>query len=370
MSERRAAAGARGTSILLAILASLPSCWTAALRTIPETQSRYDTLPDSALRRLAEARAHLDAGDAEAASPGLAALAGEYPANVPVGIWLQEAEIALAEAGGDLTELQDRYRKRAENDSTVTNLVLAARLEPDPHTARVLLDRAETLDPRCAWCPYGKAWLAARAGEWKEVEEEVARARFADPGHMPTLWLETWMLQRSGGISQAITSLSTWIERAAEDPRIDPRLVLEARLDQALLAVQDGDPKLARKLLAELEVEPRNQARAWMIEAGAAQALGDLAAALAAAVEAQRLAPGDLLPVVQQAMLHEIWLGDPEAAEKDWARALELSRADPALGSLLERMRARVRLERYAAARAAAAPDTPAAGRSDADRPE
>jgi len=71
---------------------------------------------------------------------------------------------------------------------------------------------------------------------------------------------------------------------------------------------------------------------------------------------------------VQQALLHELWLGDPAAAEADWARALELSRTDAALGSLLERVRARVRLERYAAARATAParpPDRPPAQPND-----
>src|SRR6185295_18200631 len=115
--------------------------------------------------------------------------------------------------------------------------------------------------------------------------------------------------------------------------------------------VVDGELKTAKSLLADLEGVPVDPARLRMIEAGAQQELGDASAALAAARQAELAKPDEILPIVQQALLHELWLGDPAAAEADWARALELSRTDAALGSLLERVRARVRLERYAAAR-------------------
>ena len=337
--------------------AALAGCWTPALHTIPETHTKYDSLPEPALSRLAAARADLEAGHAEDARSALDVLSAEFPDNIAVGACLQEAELAAAESGGEKPDLRDRYRKRAEEHPTVASLVLAARLEPDADKAVRLLDRAETEDPHCAWSSYGRAWLAARAGDWKEARDRVVRAKAADPGHMPTLWLETWMLARAGSPAQAITSLSTWIERARGDPRIDPRLVRDAELDRALLAVLEGDPKQARRYLAEIEDVPGTAARRRTIEAGADQELGEGAAALAAAKDAERVKPDDLLPAVQQALLHEIWLGDPVAAEADWKRALEISRSDSALGSLLERMRARVRLERSAAARA-----TPAQG--------
>jgi tetratricopeptide (TPR) repeat protein len=360
---------------LVLVAGILPSCWTAALRQIPDTHSVYDDLPSVALRRLAAARADLEQDRADAARYQLADLAAEFPQNIPIGIWLQEAEIALAgpgsEDGPEATGegvpdlLRERYRRRAEEErgaagpGSVASLVLAARVEPDPLAAEVLLDRAEKLDPRCAWCSYGRAFLAARAGDWAEVRARIARAKAADPGHMPTLWLETWMLSRSGNQTEAIVSLDTWIEAAREDPRIDPRLVSQARLDRALLAVLDDDPEDAREILAEIEGDERiDPARHAMIEAGAEQAIGEPEAALAAAQQAERLRPADLAPIIQQALLHEMWLDDPYAAEADWTRALALARSDPALGSLLERARARVRLERLAAARAAAAKGT------------
>jgi tetratricopeptide (TPR) repeat protein len=332
------------------------------LRSIPDTKSPYDTLPDLGLEHLAEARGDLASGDPAAACSVLSVLAAEFPQNIPVGICSQEAQIALAKDRGDATDLREAYRKRAEEDPSVANLVLAARLEPDSDKAVLLLDRAEKLDPHCAWPSYGKAWLAARVGDWKEVRDRILRAKATDPGHMPTLWLETWMLAREGGLPQAITSLTTWADRARDDPRIDPRLVLAADLDRALLAVLGSDPKLARNILADLKDTTIDPARRKMIEAGAEQELGDGPAAFTSASEAGRLNPDDLLPLVQQALLREVWLGDPRSAEADWKRVLEASKADPALSSLLERVRARVRLERIVLARGApsggaAAPD-------------
>jgi hypothetical protein len=50
-------------------------------------------------------------------------------------------------------------------------------------------------------------------------------------------------------------------------------------------------------------------------------------------------------------MLYDNWLDDPVAAEAAWARVLAMSRASPDLSTLLERMRARIRLERFQAQR-------------------
>lgn len=348
----------------------IPSCWTPALRTIPDTRSPYDVLPSKALDRLAKARELFARGEVASAEEAFRALAHEFPKNVPTAIWLQEAEIAAALPVDRSEELRERYRKLAEREPTPENLVLAARVEPDAEAARVLLERAGLLDRACPWPAYGRAWLAASAGDWAEVRRRTAEATAADPGHMPTLWLETWLLARSGGLPEAITSLGTWIEKARGDPRIDPRLVDAAVLDRALLAVLDSDPKLARELLSEVERAPVEPARKHMIEAGAYQELGDGTSALASAKKAEAAGAGELLPLVQQALLHEVWLGDPKAAEEDWKRALELSQAaapshnapsplppasqssSASIGSLVERVRARVKLERIAAARA------------------
>ena len=358
---RRLTRGAEGIALL--VLALSPSCWTPALRTIPDTRSPYDILPAQALDRLAKARDVFMRGEVASAEEAFRALAREFPTNLPAAIWLQEAEIASALPVDRSEELRERYRKLAESEPTAANLVLAARVEPDAEAARVLLERASILDRDCPWSFYGRAWLAASAGDWAEVRKRIAEAKAADPGHMPTLWLETWLVARSGGLPEAITSLETWVEKAREDPRIDPRLVDAAVLDRALLAVLDGDPKLARELLADLEGSAVEPGRKFMIEAGAHQELGDGTAALASARKAEKSAQGELLPLVQQALLQEIWLGDPKAAEVDWKRAIDLSEsptrgpvhgdASPvAIGTLLERVRARVKLERIAAARA------------------
>ncbi len=366
---------------LLFLLLVSHACWAPAIRSIPETRSTYDVLPSEALARLAAARDVFMRGEASAAEDAFRALAREFPKNLPIAVWLQEAEIASAQPVDRSEELRETYRKRAEQEPSAENLVLAARVEPDLQAARVLLERAGMLDKACPWAPYGRAWLAASAGEWSEVRKRIAEAKAADPGHMPTLWLETWLLARSGGLPEALTSLETWIEKARDDPRIDPRLVDAAVLDRALLAVLHGDPKLARTLLADVEGRPVDEGRKFMIEAGAEQELGNGADALASAKKAETAAANEILPIVQQALLHEVWLGDPIAAESDWKRALERSQtAAPAaahasgspggsssppqasIGSLIERVRARVKLERLAAARARA----PAAEGSEA----
>jgi len=366
------------------LLLFVAACWAPALRSIPETRSPYDVLPSEALERLAAARDLFMRGEAAAAEDAFRALAREFPKNLPIAVWLQEAEIASAQPVDRSEELRETYRKRAEEEPSAENLVLAARVEPDLQAARVLLERAGMLDKACPWSPYGRAWLAASAGEWSEVRKRIAEAKAADPGHMPTLWLETWLLARSGGLPEALTSLETWIEKARDDPRVDPRLVDAAVLDRALLAVLHDDPKLARSLLADVEGRPIDEGRMLMIEAGAQQELGNGADALASARKAEEAAQNEILPIVQQALLHEVWLGDPVAAEGDWKRALERSQTaasaaahihapgtstippQASIGSLIERVRARVKLERLAAARARA----PVATDAPAERPK
>src|SRR5205085_4714798 len=93
---------------------------------------------------------------------------------------------------------------------------------------------------------------------------------------------------------------------------------------------------------------------------------GDPQLALAAAEQAATLAPGELLPLVQQALLQELWMKDPAAADAAWTRVLALSKSSSDLSSMLERMRARVRLERHR--RTLDAPAPPAGARRTSSR--
>jgi predicted Zn-dependent protease len=354
------------------------ACWSTPVQHIPDSASVYDVPPPEPSLRFDAARRSQEAGHLDVARPILAELAREYPENLYVGIWLQELEVAAvlegaepatpsaapapparsapAKAAGSLRDprldaLRQRYRQEAEARPSVARWVLAARLESDDLAANLLLDRAQALDPRCAWTHYAKAWIAAGASRWPEVKAEIAAAKEADPGHMPTRWLDAWMLARGGGVREAISALQGWIEKADGDLRLDPRRVREAQVDLALLSVLDADPKRAREILEGLgdgEVDP---GRKWAAVAPTEQALDDEHEALAAAIRAEHAAPGEILPVVQQAILYESWLDDPGAAEAAWTRALALARGSSDLGALLERVRARVHVERLRAER-------------------
>jgi hypothetical protein len=346
----------------LAALVLAQGCWTSAARSLPRTHTRYDGLDDLATRELGVAREKIDAGRLEEARVALSALCRSHPDSIVLGMWLQEAEIAALSAGAPTTldagaasaldELRERYAERAAEEPSVARLVLAARLEPDEAHAEALLAAAEALDPRCAWIPYARAFLGARRSAWDDVRRQLEKAEKLDPGHMPTRWLACWMLARGGRVREAIVSLETWVDRAREDVRVDRRLVLEAELDLAVLQLLDGDAGRARSLLDDLESRGVLGARERMVEAATREALGDPQSALDAAKAAEELAPGEILPVVQQALLEELWLNDPAAAETAWTRVLALAKSSGELSGMLERVRARARLERFQVARA------------------
>jgi hypothetical protein len=138
----------------------IPSCWTPALRTIPETRSPYDVLPSKALDRLAKARDLFARGEVASAEESFRALAHEFPKNVPTAIWLQEADRAALPV--DRSEELRSGTEAAEREPTPENLV-AARVEPDAEAARVLLERAGLLDRACPWPAHGRACGGARA---------------------------------------------------------------------------------------------------------------------------------------------------------------------------------------------------------------
>jgi tetratricopeptide (TPR) repeat protein len=246
-----------------------------------------------------------------------------------------------------MEELRKLWRARAAAGGVV-ECVAAARLESDPDAARALLERAEGLDPRCAWVPYGRAFLAARANEWSEVDAQIERSVALDPGHLPTYWLESWKLARNGKSEQASAALALWVERARGDARIDAQLVLGAELDLAVLGVLAGEPKVAREWLDRLERQLPGESRALCARASAELALGHVDQALALAVEAHAAAPNALLPLVQQALIRQHWQKDTAGAEQAWGEVLTLARASPEFSALFEQLRARVELERRA----------------------
>jgi tetratricopeptide (TPR) repeat protein len=358
------------------------ACGGTSVRKLPPEQSRYDALDAEGLRGLREARALLASGHAEQAVAALGELRVQHAECVYLALWQEEAEISArglesvwpgaggsaapsAEQRAAIAELRQLWRSRAAESGggesgVVVELVAAARLEEQPADARALLDQAAALDPRCAWVPYARAFLAARENDWAEVDKQIARSIELDPGHLPTFWLESWTLARGGDPGKASEALSVWLERARNDARIDAQLLRGAELDLAVLSVIVGEPKVAREWLDKLESQLPGESRALCARACAEEALGHVEQALDLAQKAQAAAPNALLPLVQQALIWQYWKKDLERAEKTWGEVLTLARSSPELGALFERLRARVLLDRRARETTAAAP--PAAG--------
>lgn len=343
--------------VALFALASFTACGTPGPRSIPVTTSRYDALPEADRAEFTVARARLAAGEVHEARAAFQRLFEADPDNVMFGIWLQEADLRAtrAEMGDEAraaADLSRRFAEEANARPTAANCVLAARLCADAAEAESWLARAERAAPDCAWVPYARAFVAARASDWPVARRELERARELDPGHLWSWWLDAWIATRTSSLDDAASLLEGFVERAEKDPRVEPRLLSEARLDLALVWTLRGDSRDARALLARVDPDDVDVARRLGALAAVEQALGELDEALAAVRAAAEAAPEDLLPAVQEALLCEEWLDDPVRAEEAWKRVLDKARNSPQVTSVLERTRATIRLERFAARRA------------------
>ncbi len=342
----------------LALLGS--ACMSGYDARIPPSQSPYDAVAPAQLAVLAEARAQLLRGEWSRARTALEAACRTDPRSIPLGIWLQEAQLAeqglSSEAGGPISdplrsarldELTREWRLVAEAQPSAASYVLAARLERDPATARVLLDRAESLDAACPWVPYARAFLAARERDWGQVSKQLEAALQLEPGHLQSRWLQAWTLARGGDPQEARARLRSWLDRTADDPRIEARLRGDAELDLALLELLGDDPSAATRSLAQLEGGSlSDEARIFCARASAAQARGDLAAALRLSEEASRRDPQALLPLIQQAILQQRYARDLERAYALWSQVEERSGTSRDFSAVLEQLRARVEQER------------------------
>lgn len=321
---------------------------------------------------LQSTRANLAAGNHEVARAELARLAERDPENLVVGALLQDVELeilaaarrgvapedeALARLARDADPegaLARRYTRSAEETPSVARLVLAARLERDTTVALVLLDRALVLDPRSAWAHYGRAHtqLTDRDDEdrWSRAREAVEAALAAEPGFLRARRLRAWMLAEEGQKEQALAALDAWLEASLDDPRVDPEVRVEARLDRALLLVLTGSPERAVRELEALEGEERGRTRRLTLLAVAELERGDLERALDTTLRAEGAERGSVLPLVQRALLLERFKNDPEGAEELWRAIAERGGEADELADLVQTLRARVHLERREAA--------------------
>lgn len=357
----------RGALLLFALCAT--ACGTtpggrdyeAARRAEPE-------LTGSDRDRLVAAIEELDSGRAEPARDSLRVLATRRRDVFLLQRWLQEAELVVAReradflrASGDtetpdpLVELRESYRERAEETGTATDLVLAARIEDDAPAALHLLDRAVAVDPLDPWAWYGRAHVSVLLGRWKDAREALDRCLELSPRHLQALRLSAWIQAEAGSRDAAIDELSSWLALTDGDPTISAELRDAARLDLALLLVQEGEPNRAVELIEDLAGSSVDPLRRFTALAAVCEARGEYLDALEAINLARDEDPQALLPVVQEALLIERHFGDPRRALKAWKLALELSRQQKDLGAVLQRTRAEVhigRLERLLAEKA------------------
>ena len=333
------------------------------MRWRPGWSSAYARFDEGARASFIEARRLYDDGHRLAAREALQSLQVEDPDNLEVGAWLQDVESELLEGGLDLFAgrhslsvetpedvLRLVYAEDKDRSPTVSSLILAARAETDVIAAENLLDKALELDPTCAWAHYARSHILlldrTRIDRWGLARAALDRALELNPGHLRARRLESWMLSQEGSSDAAEKSLGRWLDVALEDPRVHRREEVGALLDLALLFLLGGDDGRAERILDDLEGEEIERSRRLALLAVARQEGGDSLGALEATLRAQGAGRGEVLPLVQEAMIQELFLGDSETAEERWRAVAELADESTEIADLVRGLRARVRIER------------------------
>lgn len=318
----------------------------------------YRQLTPDQIGELRAAIVQLEAGELMPARSALASLKSRAPRDVVAAIWHQEARLAWvtrrAELMLDVTEathspreaLRDSYRAEAEEAPSPLAYFLAARLEEDELAAQLLLKKAIELDPRMSWAHYALAHVAARAGDWGSARTELERTFELQPDHLPALRLYGWLQAGAGDTESAIAALESWLKRSSEDLLATTAVREELRLDLALAYSAAGDQEKALETLSELSPGWVSEVRRLAALAVMEEGRGDLDKSRRAVASARNADPDSLLPAVQEALLLEIWLGDPEAARQAWERVLDLASRSNELAAGLQRFRAEVHLQR------------------------
>lgn len=359
---------------LLALAASLAiaGCATRSATWEASWGAPYAAFDPDEQADFAGARAMLDGGQRLSALAALRDLAAADEGNLELASWVQDVESDLLQDGVPAGELfpalragerlaasrdlapEDGlrlvYADRAEESPTVQALILAARVETDGMAAESLLRRALELDPVCSWAHYGLAHVLlekrSQPDRWSLARASLQRALEIEPGNLRARRLEAWMLAEEGSRDVAETQLRRWLEESAGDPRVSGAERVEAQLDLALLLLLRGEDRRAARLLEDLEGEPTGRARRWMLLTVARQEGGDLLGALDATLRAQGAAAGEVLPLVQEALLSEAFLDRPEQASALWEEVAALAGDGTSITDLVQGLRARVRMER------------------------
>ncbi|MEM9382298.1 MAG: hypothetical protein AAGB93_20245 [Planctomycetota bacterium] len=363
--------GAARALVILLPCALLAACGATTPKWSADWGGPYAEFDDAERASFTSARALMDEGRATAALEELRALAASDPENFEVACWLQDVESSLLRDGVDVfggaesrreaprdddaapeDVLQRAYTERATREPSVVSFVLAARAETDVPAALNLLENALELDPNCPWAHYGMSHVLledrTRIDRWGLAKDSLARALELDPGNLRARRLEAWMMAEQGTRNTAERLLRRWIGQAEADPRVARSAVVEALLDLSLLMLLRGENRRAERVLEDLEGEPTSRARRWMLLTVARQEGGDVLGALDATLRAQGAAGGAVLPVVQEALLNELFLDRPEVADARWREVAGLVDDTTSIRDLVQGLRARVRMERKA----------------------
>ena len=346
--------------------------WSAGCASSPSyraTPGRYDLVPPAWREPLASARLAFDRGDYRSAYLTLSPLAGKGPEILPVQVFYQDAQLAVLTAEGALGELHaasseearsalaSMYLKDASREPYAARYVLAARLAATPEEALSLLDAADTVDPRCVWVHYARAWWRYHTRYFKQARDDLKRALNLDAGHLPSVRLQATMMAGAGDTEEAVAALEVWLERTAGNPLFSGAERADALLDLAALNVVLDEPEAALELLAELDPRAiRDPARPEEVRAAAYEALGELTLALEAVARAAQASSDDALPLVQRALLQRR-AGNSEGERQAWLELLAATDrwrvADPNgeldFDAVLFRLQAETRLERLGA---------------------
>ncbi len=366
------AVGALKGLLAVSVLLATTGCATRSATWEASWDAPYASFAPDEQADFAGARALLEAGQRPSALAAFRALAAADGGNLELACWVQDVESGLLQDGVPAGELfpalasgeglaanrdlapEDALRRvyadRAEESPTVQALILAARVETDGLAAESLLRKALELDPVCSWAHYGLSHVLlekrSQADRWSLARASLQRALEIEPGNLRARRLEAWMLAEEGSRDIAETQLRRWLEEAAGDPRVSAAERVEGKLDLALLLLLRGEDRRAARLLEDMEGEPTGRARRWMLLTVARQEGGDLLGALDATLRAQGAASGEVLPLVQEALLSEAFLDRPEQASALWEEVAELAGDGTSITDLVQGLRARVRMER------------------------
>lgn len=356
-------------AVLLLALFACAACGSSSFEEWDTTESLLWSGPERALdQHLFDARVALEAGELELARSALAAALASAPQNL-TALFLEQ-ELQLAEPDADAAALASAARAQAARPTrSVTDVLLAARLEPDKEAARLLLEgalvspMAPDLEAACRYAiAYTLLQLGDTSGAWAELDRSLAK----DPGGLRARRLEARLTRGGNDLELSLAMLDYWLDQAELAPEISSDLWYGALLEVAEMNLALGHEGASGDALERME-EGRGEGRfrapstrrlalAELIHAALDADAGNPEAALERVERARGMVASSSragrLVLIDKALLNELYLGRDLDAIAAWEAVL--ARFEGAAGvdadELMRAFEARVRLARLRAA--------------------